>query len=1143
MKITKSKLQNNSSRTYKNSIPQIFKINIFKYNTKTTFLIMVLYSFAQILSSDILIMHSFSNIITLKIRKKGNNIKILSDSFSRSYYPQKIKINDKIQNDVSNKYNFIQKNNIINLIWDNNINSCSDMFNGCFDISEIDVSEFASNSISETQYMFKDCSSLTSINLNHFSLQRVSNMIGMFEGCSSLTSLNLKDFGISNQGLMLHYLFKGCSSLSSLDLSSFNSPRITEVENMFNGCIYLEYINLKNIDGTRLFNGIDHYTKFLEGVPDNVVIYDNNQLGDIIYRQINTKKCKSLIRNNNWKQYQKKIIYNTGDCTNSCKNEVKYKYEYNGKCYESCSKGYIRDEISGITFCKCELEKCRHCPPVALSKELCTECNDDYYQIENDPSNIGEYINCYHDPLGYYLDIVASLYKKCYNSCKACEIKGNDKTHNCLNCSKDFVIKVEKNNYINCNKNCSYYHYFDNEKLYYCTDNFSCPEEYPNLIKHKYECSKNIDIIGLINEIGKNDTILEYIEIYLTSEYYDTSLLDKGEEEILNVEDVSFTLSTTQNQNKNKTIVDFGECENILINKYNKTLYLKRIDAKEKDMNVSKIEYDVYCKINGTKLQKLDLSICDKSKITISIPVTLNESLDILNSSSRYYNDICYTTTSENNTDISINDRQKEFCNKNKMVCQEDCDFVDYDNKTKKALCSCGIKESSSSFANMKINKTKLLESFININNIANIYILKCFKILFSIEGILYNIGSYIIIAVFILHIISICIFYINQLGFLNKKIKEILFGLKYFKLIKNVEPKGINKKDNKKTTKKLIPFNKEIKSKNKNIINLSKEKLNKKNKKILKRINKKNKNKKINNKIINDKGKKLNINCNNNYINHNVINNNNIINTINFHKKNSNKNKEVKKNINSILNDNKIKKIKKIMAFNEEELNELSYDLAIKHDKRTYCEYYFSLLKTKHNFLFSFIHNNDYNSKIIKIDLFFIGFIICYTINAIFFNDDTMHNIYERNGEYDFYYELPKTIYSSLISIVINMLLKKLAISNNNILDFKHSNNLNNIMEKKIELQKKIRIKLFLYFIVSSILLLFFWYYISMFGAIYKNTQLHLIIDTFTSFGLSLIYPFGIYLLPGLFRIKALSNKKKPRKYLYNLSKLLQLI
>ena len=55
------------------------------------------------------------------------------------------------------------------------------------------------------------------------------------------------------------------------------------------------------------------------------------------------------------------------------------------------------------------------------------------------------------------------------------------------------------------------------------------------------------------------------------------------------------------------------------------------------------------------------------------------------------------------------------------------------------------------------------------------------------------------------------------------------------------------------------------------------------------------------------------------------------------------------------------------------------------------------------------------------------------------------------------------------------------------------------------------------------------------MFGAIYKNTQIHLLKDTLVSFGLSLIYPFGIYLLPGLFRIPALSNRKNKKKYLYD--------
>ena len=48
------------------------------------------------------------------------------------------------------------------------------------------------------------------------------------------------------------------------------------------------------------------------------------------------------------------------------------------------------------------------------------------------------------------------------------------------------------------------------------------------------------------------------------------------------------------------------------------------------------------------------------------------------------------------------------------------------------------------------------------------------------------------------------------------------------------------------------------------------------------------------------------------------------------------------------------------------------------------------------------------------------------------------------------------------------------------------------------------------------------------MFCAIYKNTQLHLIKDTLISFGLSFIYPFGINLLPGLFRIPSLSEKKE---------------
>ena len=72
-------------------------------------------------------------------------------------------------------------------------------------------------------------------------------------------------------------------------------------------------------------------------------------------------------------------------------------------------------------------------------------------------------------------------------------------------------------------------------------------------------------------------------------------------------------------------------------------------------------------------------------------------------------------------------------------------------------------------------------------------------------------------------------------------------------------------------------------------------------------------------------------------------------------------------------------------MEYNDEEKNKLPYELAIQYDKRTYCLYYISLIKTKHNLFFSFCYNEDYNSKIIKIDLFFISFSIYYTVNAFF--------------------------------------------------------------------------------------------------------------------------------------------------------------
>ena len=153
------------------------------------------------------------------------------------------------------------------------------------------------------------------------------------------------------------------------------------------------------------------------------------------------------------------------------------------------------------------------------------------------------------------------------------------------------------------------------------------------------------------------------------------------------------------------------------------------------------------------------------------------------------------------------------------------------------------------------------------------------------------------------------------------------------------------------------------------------------------------------------------------------------------------------------------------------------------------------------------------------------------------------MHKIYEEKGAFNFIYQLPQIIYSSLISTVFDLILKMLALSEGLILQFKGDKNKKNLEGKIRKLNNGIKIKFMLYFILSSILILFFWYYISVFCSIYVNTQIHLIKDSLISFGLSLIYPFGINLIPGIFRIPSLSNKNKKRSYLYILSRIIQLI
>ena len=1003
----------------------------------------------------------------------GNQV---NASFDKKSFPSSVKINEVREYIENYNYNFDSANTTVELFWNNNSIDCKYMFNGCKDILEINFPNFDTQNCKTMSYMFNDCELLTSLNVSTFDTSEVIDMSNMFSNCISLTSLNLATFDTSKVTNMSN-LFSNCENIYSLNLSNFDTTKVISIDNMFNGCKNLSYIYIKKFQEYKL----NDEKNFFNEVQKNIFLLSKEII--ILYQYSNEKKEDISLYTINCSINRVEIINNMS-CT--CNENCSY--------HEQCCSDKNLDEI-----CEYKNDTCLICETTILEQELCNKTND----------NNEEYLECYNNYTENYIDKIDSAFKNCFFTCETCEKESGLENNNKLKCYSEIIIGNS-----NCYTNCSFYYYFDNETNFQCNQNQACPKEYSVIFAEKKECIKK-DFDYLITElikIKKNgvtkneetsyyDSILKNIDLIFTSENFDTFKIDKGENAMINIDKIKILFKTLNNSKDdyykeyNYTKLNLGECETLLRSKNNisdgEVLYLKQIEIEQDGLRVKKIEYDIYYRSSTSNLTKLDISVCQNTKITMSIPIKLSGNIDILNLSSGYYNDVCYTSTSDSGTDIIIKDRQGEFKEGKKTICQEDCDFSSYDIYKEEANCSCYPKQSSSSYADMNIDMDKICKKFIDITNILNIKILKCHHTLFRKEGIVRNLAFYLILIFIIFHIFTIIIFFYRLIKGIKDKIKNIVFGINYWYLINEGDKVTAIKNVRKLSNNFFLYYLDDV---------------------VDKVVRKKLKNKRETN------IKKENHDTNN-YTSNLMM------------------------TVQGVMDREKIIiKVKKIMAYNDEEMNNLSYNLALKYDKRTYFQYYFSLLKTNHVIFFTFYKNkNDYNSKIIKINLFFVEFIVELFVNALFFSDDTMHKIYEDEGDFNFLYQLPQIILSTLISKVFNWLFNNFALSEANIIDFKSNKSTKHLKKRSKKLFFWLRVKFIIYFIISSILVLFFWYYLAMFCAIYRNTQSHLIKDTLLSFVLSLLYPFVIYLLPGIFRIRSLSDKDSKKKYIYNFSIILQ--
>ena len=251
---------------------------------------------------------------------------------------------------------------------------------------------------------------------------------------------------------------------------------------------------------------------------------------------------------------------------------------------------------------------------------------------------------------------------------------------------------------------------------------------------------------------------------------------------------------------------------------------------------------------------------------------------------------------------------------------------------------------------------------------------------------------------------------------------------------------------------------------------------------------------------------------------------------------RNNNNNNAIKRT--ALLVGNKIKKkIKEIENENDKvifdnysthELLIMDYKEAKLYDNSSFCLTYWGYLKECQLFFNTFFQEIFLELKVIKIYSFILNISIIIFFNAAFFSDNLIHKKY-KNNILTFWTSLPKSIYSVLSCFIIFSILNSLSNSTEQFEKTMKTIFIRSEYEKKCaKILKNLKIKLTFFFSLNFILMLFFWYYSSIFCAVYHSSQWELFKGVIKSLYITLFIPFPVALVFTFLRKMALKYKLK---------------
>ena len=226
--------------------------------------------------------------IILKINEIGEQY-IINESFRP--LPSKISINGKEVEKIDPKVNITEENSIIELIWNETLTNCHQMFVGLSNIEEIDFTEFDTSQVTDMSKMFLGCESLKSLDLSGFDTSKVTDMSGMFSKCTDLKNLEISNFN-TGKVTNMERMFEFCPNLESLDIHNFDTSSVKNMDYMFHSCSNLNNLELSEFDTSNVKSMMAMFAGCFSLDTINMTFFDTSKVVNASYMFYDTKMIR-----------------------------------------------------------------------------------------------------------------------------------------------------------------------------------------------------------------------------------------------------------------------------------------------------------------------------------------------------------------------------------------------------------------------------------------------------------------------------------------------------------------------------------------------------------------------------------------------------------------------------------------------------------------------------------------------------------------------------------------------------------------------------------------------------------------------------------------------------------------------------------